>query len=208
MKRILMTAVAFGLLVPALAWCEEGKIMVRLRGDYLKPADKSDAIPSLEVPADDITISDKVIPDLNISYFLTPSVAAELVLTIPQKHDVEVGGTKIGTFKHLPPTLSLQYHFLPAGMIRPYVGAGVNLTLISSVELEVPGVGALDLESSSIGWAVGAGVDCKVGEKLFLNADVKYIDINSDVLLKADDSKVSAVQVRPLLAGAGIGYRF
>lgn len=208
MKRLILAVVVVAALAPTVLRAEEGKFMVTLRGDYLKPADKSDAIPSLSVAADAITVSTKVIPDLNFSYFFTPSLAANLVLTIPQEHEVELNDTKIGTFKHLPPTLTLQYHFLPEGMVRPYVGAGVNLTLISSVDLNVPNVGALDLESSSVGYAVGAGVDIKVGEKLFLNLDAKYVNITSDVTLKANDTKVSAVEVNPLLLGGGIGIRF
>lgn len=208
MKRMILAVSALALLLPAMAGAAEGPLMVRLRGAYLKPSDKSDAIPSLSVEADAITVSTKVIPDLNITYFLAPNIAAELVLTIPQEHDVELNDAKIGTFKHLPPTLSLQYHFLPAGQVRPYIGAGVNLTLISSVELTVPGVGDLDLESSSVGFAVGAGVDIKVSERAFVNLDAKYIQITSDVLLKPDDTRVSAVEVNPLLLGAGIGFRF
>ena len=56
---------------------------------------------------------DKTIPELDISYFFTPNIAAELVLTVPQEHRVYLNGTDIGSFKHLPPTLTLQYHFMP-----------------------------------------------------------------------------------------------
>ena len=58
-------------------------------------------------------VSSKTIPEIDISYFFTPNIAAELILTYPQKHDVTLDGNNIGTFKHLPPTLSLQYHFMP-----------------------------------------------------------------------------------------------
>ncbi|MBK8594848.1 MAG: OmpW family protein [Holophagales bacterium] len=203
--RLLALALA---LSPTALLAGDGPLMVRLRGVYIGPADTSDAIPSLGVPADAITVSTKTIPEVDLSYFFSKSIAAELVLTYPQEHDVELGGTKIGTFKHLPPTLTLQYHFLPDSVFNPYVGVGVNLTLISDVNLAVPGVGALDLESSSIGFAAGAGFDVKVGEKLYLNADAKWVQIGSDVVLKASGAKVSAVKVDPWLIGAGIGYRF
>ncbi len=140
-------------LAPTILVAEEGPFLVRLRAVYISPADKSDAIPALGVPADAITVSSKTIPEVDISYFFTKSFAAELILTYPQEHDVELMGTNIGTFKHLPPTLTLQYHFIPDGAFRPYVGVGVNLTFISDVNLAVPGVGALDLESSSVGFA-------------------------------------------------------
>lgn len=207
LKSLFLLVTASLALTPTLT-AQESPWLVRLRAVHISPADKSDAIPSLSVPDDAITVSSKTIPEVDISYFFTKNLAAELVLTYPQKHDVEVGGTKIGTFKHLPPTLTVQYHFLPEGTVRPYVGAGVNLTLISSVDLAVPGVGALDLESASFGFAAGAGVDFKIGEKLYLNLDGKYVQIGSDVELAASGTKVSEVKIDPYLIGVGIGYRF
>ncbi len=188
---------------PAVA---EGPWMIRVRAVSLTPANKSDAIPSLGVKADQITVSDKIIPDIDISYFVAKHFAAELVLTYPQQHDVKLNGNKIGTFKHLPPTLLAQYHFLPDGLIRPYVGAGVNLTLISDVNIAVNGVGKLDLESSSVGAAGQIGADIKLAPGKFLNIDVKKVMIGSDVTLGS--TKVSAVKVDPILASIGLGIRF
>ncbi|MBI1396789.1 MAG: outer membrane beta-barrel protein [Betaproteobacteria bacterium] len=187
---------------------DEGSWMVRARVVRLQMANKSDAIPSLSVPADAIEVNDKTIPELDISYFFTKNIAAELILSYPQKQDVTLSGTKIGTFKHLPPTLTAQYHFLPDGMVRPYVGAGINYTRISSVSLNVPGVGALDLDSSSVGGALQVGVDVRLAENLFLNVDLKKIYINSDVKLAATGAKVSTVKLDPVAIGVGIGYRF
>ncbi|MCC7002994.1 MAG: OmpW family protein [Gemmatimonadaceae bacterium] len=184
----------------------EGVWMVRVRALSLTPADKSDAIPSLSVPEDAITVSTKIFPEIDILRFFGTHFAAELVLTYPQEHDVELSDTKIGTFKHLPPTLLAQYHFIPDGTFRPYVGAGVNLTLISDVDINVPGVGALDLEDSSIGYAVQLGADIKLRPKQFLNIDVKKVGIGSDVL--SAGSKVSAVKVDPWLISVGYGFRF
>lgn len=210
MTRLLRTTlcalVLAAVATPLVAQSTEGPWLIRVRALSLTPADNSDAIPSLSVPADAITVSSKVFPELDIAYFLTSNIAAELVLTYPQKHDVELSGTKIGTFKHLPPTLMLQYHFLPEGTVRPYLGAGVNLTLLSDVTLAVPGVGTLDLEDSSIGWAAQAGADIQISPGFFLNLDAKRAMIRSDVLLGG--SKVSAVEVDPWLLSVGIGRRF
>ncbi len=207
MKR-LVCSLGFALAFLPTVANAEGSWLVRLRAVKIDPANKSDAIPALQVPADAIHVSDKTIPDLDISYFFTPHFAAELVLTYPQQHDVTVAGTKIGTFKHLPPVLSAQYHFLPDGTFRPYLGLGVNLTLISDVDLAVPGVGKLELSDSSVGLAGQAGFDVKLGEKFFLNADIKYVQLDSDVKLVATGRKVSAVQIDPWLIGIGVGYRF
>ena len=91
---------ALSSLAPASASAQatEGSWMIRVRALSLSPANKSDAIPSLGVAADQITVSSKVFPDVDVSYFFTKNFAAELVLTYPQQHDVELGGTKIGTF--------------------------------------------------------------------------------------------------------------
>lgn len=208
MKKQFFLAILVTALLPGSSNAEEGPLLVRLRGVNIQPADKSDAIPSLRVPADAIHVSSKTIPEVDFTYFLTKNVAAELILTYPQKHDVDISGTKIGSFKHLPPVLTFQYHFVPEGQFRPYIGVGANLTLISNVALAVPGVGALDLENYSVGVAGQAGFDLRVGEKVFLNADAKYVTLSSDVMLKANGAKVSAVKVSPWLIGFGIGYRF
>jgi len=41
-----------------------------------------------------------------------------------------VGDVDLGSVWLLPPTLTLQYHFMPEGQISPYVGgAGLHMTL-------------------------------------------------------------------------------
>jgi outer membrane protein len=190
----------------------QGNWLVRARAVRLDPANHSDAIGALAVPEDAITINSKTIPEFDITYFFTPNIAAELVLTVPQKQRVTVeqsalgGPVDIGSFKHLPPTLTLQYHFLPEGTFRPYVGAGFNYTRISSTNLNVPTVGRLDLDHDSFGLALGAGFDIKVAKNVFLNFDVKKVQIRTDV--SSAGTKVGTFKVDPWLIGVGIGRRF
>jgi len=183
----------------------EGRWLVRVRALSLTTNNGSDEIVSLGVPANAITVSNKVFPEIDISYFLARRIALELVLTYPQQHDVELSGTKIGTFKQLPPTLMAQYHMSPEGTVRPYVGAGINVTFFSDVQLDVPSVGKLDLESSSMGMAGQFGVDIKLAPMVFLNIDVKKALLSSDVTLGA--STISNVRVHPWLASVGLGFR-
>jgi len=208
--RLLRSSLLIGALValsvPAAAQSAEGPWMVRIRALSLTPANKSDAIPSLGVAADKITINSKVFPEIDFAYFFSKNFSTELVLTYPQEQNVMLNGTKIGTFQHLPPTLLAQYQFLPDETFRPYVGAGVNLTLISNVNITVPGVGALDLAKSSVGVAGQIGADYKIAPKQFINLDVKFVTLAADV--KKSGSKVSNVQVNPWLISIGYGYRF
>jgi outer membrane protein len=125
------------------------------------------------------------------------------VLTYPQKHDVALDGRNIGSFKHLPPTLLLQYHFVLDAPLKPYVGAGLNYTTMSKVNLLG---GAASLEHDSVGLALQAGVDYAIDKKWSLNFDVKKVQIRSDVYIGG--AKASRVKVDPLMLGVGAGYRF
>ena len=156
----------------------------------------------------DLSINNKVIPELDVSYFFTPNIAAELVLTYPQKHDIRAGGANIGSLKHLPPTLLAQYHFTNFSGFKPYVGAGVNYTNFSSVSFN-PAVQAQlnpSIKHSSWGPALQVGVDIPLTKQLSLNFDVKKVYIKTDVYAGA--VKAGTFKVDPLLVGVGLGWRF
>lgn len=203
MKTLLKHALAISLVLagsPALA--QESNWMVRARAVHIDPANESAPLAGTGA-TDRIHVASKTIPEVDISYFFTPNLAAELILTYPQKHDVTLDGARIGSFRHLPPTLSAQYHFAPRSTVDPYVGAGINYTRISRVKLLG---GAADLEKDSWGLALQAGVDIRLDARWSLNLDVKKVNIRSDVLLGG--ARASAVKVDPVLFGAGVGYRF
>lgn len=150
-----------------------------------------------------LSINDKTLPEVDISYFFTPNIAAELVLTIPQKHDLRSNGATIGTLRHLPPTLTAQYHFNPTGSVRPYVGAGVNYTRFSSVHLPA----GVDIDRNSFGGALQLGVDIPLPYKnLVLNFDIKKLWLGTDV--KVAGSRIGKFDVDPVLFGVGLGWRF
>ena len=188
--------------VSAEAMAQESPWLVRGRVVNISPANGSDPVGGVGA-ADRITVGKKTIPEVDISYFFSPNFSAELILTYPQKHDVYLDGKNIGSFKHLPPTLSAQYHFAPSADINPYLGFGVNYTNISKVNL-LGGKGSL--ENSSFGLSIQAGLDFKIDKNWSVNVDVKKVQIRSDVSISG--AKVSAVKVDPLLVGVGIGYRF
>lgn len=206
------TLLSAALAAPSNAHAAEGAWLIRARAVNLDTANESAAIPALAVPGDAVHVSNKLIPEVDISYFMAKNFAAELILTYPQKHDVNVTGSaigpfKAGTFKHLPPTLTFQYHFQPDARFRPYVGGGINYTKISSVSLAVPGVTGLHFDRDSVGGALQAGCDVKIADNLFFNFDIKKIYIRSDIR-NDSGAKIGAVKVDPLAIGVGIGWRF
>ena len=207
-STLALAALSASLAVTA-ARADDGPWEVRLRGVYLDPANKSDAIPALAVPSDAIHVNSKVLPDLDFEYFFTPNWSSELVLTYPQSQNVTIVGVgEIGTFKHLPPVLTLKYDFLPNSAFQPYIGVGVNFTWIFDANLSVPTTPAipLRLSTTSVGIAGQAGFDYKIADHWYFNADVKYVSLDANVY--AGGNKISQVQIDPWLFGVGIGYRF
>lgn len=190
-------------LLPAAASAagdDTGTFLVRARAVYLQSANKDSS-------GLDLSINDKTLPELDLSYFFTPNVATELVLTYPQRQTLSAGGTAIGSLKHLPPTLTLQYHFtgLP---VRPYVGAGINWTHFSDVSFDAATQAALQpsIKKDSFGAAAQVGLDVPLGQGWILNADLKYVQIKTDV--RSAGAKVGTFKVDPWLFGLGVGYRF
>lgn len=154
-----------------------------------------------------LSINNKVIPEVDITYFFGPNLAAELILTYPQKQDVRADGDKIGALKHLPPTLTLQYHFTGMG-VRPYVGAGLNYTRFSSVNFDPAVVTLLQpsIDKNSFGLALQAGVDIPMGGGWLINVDVKKVQIGTDV--SSFGTQAGTFKVDPWLVGVGVGKRF
>ena len=195
-----LAATALLSLVPAAQAAEQGDWIVRARALHLDSSNKDNTGLGLSV-------NNKTFPELDISYFFSPHWAAELVLTYPQKHDIRSNGATIGSVKHLPPTLSLQYH-VDAGGWRPYVGIGLNATLFSSNKF-VPAVQTAlkpSVEGSSFGLALGAGFDLPLDGGWLLNVDVKKVQIRTDI--KSSGSKVGEFRIDPLLVSLGLGRRF
>lgn len=201
---------------PALA-VDQGDWLVRLRGIGVMPTSDSDGI-SPDLTAGSVEAQPSIMPEFDITYMATENIGIELILaTTP--HDIDGGGAisglgHVGDTWLLPPTLLAQWHFLPKGKIRPYVGAGINYTITysesSTQALDDALGGPTEVElGNSFGWAVQAGVDVDIAENWFLNFDIKYIDINVDADFTTGGTKRSTdVGIDPVVVGVGVGYRF
>lgn len=136
-------------------------------------------------------------------YMLTSNIGVELLAATPFKHDITVGGAKVGETKQLPPTLSLQYYPMEASSaFQPYVSAGLNYTTFFSEET-VLGDTKLD---DSWGLSVGVGMDYAISDNLLLNAAVWKIDIDTEV--SVNGSKVGTQKIDPTVVMVSLGYKF
>lgn len=197
MKKTLLAVAALCAMTSGAAVAQQqqdGKWLVRARAVHVDSANGGAA------GAAGVSINNKAIPEVDVTYFFTPNLAAELILTYPQKHNVRLNGAKIGSLKHLPPTLLAQYHFTGFGAFKPYVGAGLNYTRFSSVNIAD---GALTVKKNSVGLALQAGVDYALDKNWVLNLDVKKVQMDTTV-----SGGVGKFKVNPLLVGVGVGYRF
>ena len=176
----------------------EGPWLIRARAVRLDMANKDGTGLGLSV-------NNKTIPEVDISYFYSKNFAVELILTVPQRQDLSSSklGKQIGTLDHLPPTLLAQYHFDTNGGIKPYVGAGINYTIFSNVDVLA---GAASIDKSSWGGALQLGVDIPLSGNMVLNFDVKKVYIKTDVYVGAANQ--GSFKVDPVLFGIGLGWRF
>ncbi|MBY5989216.1 MULTISPECIES: OmpW/AlkL family protein [Roseovarius] len=139
-------------------------------------------------------------------YFIANNLGVELLAAWPFAHDVDTGGVKIGEVKHLPPTLSLQYHFTNKGNITPFIGAGLNYTTFTESKAVGPLAGNdLDLDDSW-GLALHAGLDYRVSDKGALRTDVRWMNIESDVKLNGVD--IGKAKINPWVFGVSYVHTF
>ncbi|MFZ5749245.1 MAG: OmpW/AlkL family protein [Pseudomonadota bacterium] len=195
---------------------EAGDWLVRLRAIMVAPTEDSGAV-TPAFPGSEVGVDNAVMPEIDFTYMVTKHVGAELILATT-KHDITGRGTLGGVGKLadtwvLPPTLTLQYHFMPEGKIHPYVGAGVNYTIFYSSKAsgaleDAIGNTSVKLDDS-FGYALQAGIDVDVTPNIFLNADIKYIDMSTTARLNTGGVKNTVdVDLNPIVAGVGIGFRF
>lgn len=183
---------------------DSGTWLMRARGIYIAPITSTDGIGATS--ALPIDARSNGTPEFDFSYFFLPDVSAELILGMA-RHSITLSGGTIGEVNVLPPTLTVQYHFkrllnLP---IDPYLGAGLNFTVFFNSNLNAPGVGKLDVNSTSFGPSFQAGADIPIKGDVFLNVDAKKILMKTDVL--AAGTALNTLHLNPWVFGLGLGVK-
>ena len=155
----------------------------------------------------DAKVGNAYVPEVDFSYFLTDNIALELIAATA-RHEVDAKGpgaaVGLGSVWLLPPTLTVQYHFMPKSRFSPYVGAGLNYTIFYNEKK-----GAVNSISydDNIGYALQAGIDYAIAGAWSLNLDVKKLWLNTDVKVNGGALKAD-VDINPWIFGVGVGYRF
>ncbi|WP_434288261.1 OmpW/AlkL family protein [Celeribacter sp. SCSIO 80788] len=201
---VFAATVALALALPSLASAQDaGTMTLGLGlGGVMPKSDNGDILGSTG-----LRIGDNVRPTVTFEYFIRDNLGIEVLGAWPFQHNIHADGMgKIGTTQHLPPVISLQYHFDTGSTLTPFVGAGINYTAFFD-ETAKGAVAGSDLDlSDSWGVALHAGLDYKISERAALRTDVRWIDIDSDV--KLDGSKIGKAEIDPWVFGVSYVMSF
>jgi outer membrane protein len=228
MRTSLLTAslLTLAIAAPMAHAHQAGDIIVRSGAITVDPQESSGDIwvgaLDTDVAGTKATLNSDTQLGLNFAYMLTNNIGIELLAATPFSHDVGVKGMpgafaglngKLGELKHLPPTLSVVYYPLDSSSaFQPYVGAGINYTWFFDTELsseaQDKGFSGLDMKDSW-GLAAQVGMDYMLTDSIMLNAQVRYIDIDTTGTTHILGDKVKVdVDVDPFVYMVGLGYKF
>lgn len=203
MKTLCIAALIAGATALPAAAQSAGEWTVGIGAGSVQPKDDNGTVAgSLDVEVDGNTR-----PTLTVEYFLRDNVGIELLAATPFQHDVNIKGVgKVGSVKHLPPVLSVNYHWDTGSAFRPYAGIGLNYTSFWGEDTQGALDGAdLDLKHS-FGLALQAGADWWLNDKSAIRGTLRWIDIDSDVYLNG--SKIGEIEIDPIAVQAAYVMKF
>ena len=237
MKKSLLVLAVVAAFAPVLAQAEAGDFVVRLRATHVSPdvssnlGGQTNATGPLSAQAlygndnAKLDVGNNTIPEIDFSYYITKNIAAELILAVGTRHDVNISGLNVGAVKSaslgsvnlLPPTLTAQWHFMPDQTFDPYVGAGLAyvLGMDRGLTAQTPGVGAgtqpIRIDRNSFGTVLQAGFDVNLKDKWLVNFDVKKLWVGTDVELNVNGGgwkKIDSLDIDPWVVSVGFGKKF
>ena len=154
-----------------------------------------------------VDVDSDIKPTITGEYFIADNLGIEVLAALPFKHDINIAGLgRVGSTKHLPPVVTLQYHFNSQGKVSPFLGAGINYTTFFSEETGGALAGSTLKLDDSWGLAAHAGLDFAISEKAALRVDLRWMDIDSKV--KLDGQKLGTVEIDPLAYGVSYVVKF
>jgi len=221
-----LATTSFALSANALAY-EAGDILVRFGAATVDPNEESDQVLPLGVD-NRVGVNSDTTAGISGTYFLDKNLAIEVLGALPFKHDIvgagALSGLDVGSTKHLPPTVSLQFYPKVSETFHPYFGIGLNYTVFFSEETTdelnaalTDVLGAAITESdlkldNSLGLAFQLGCDYQIDKNWAVNAAIWKIDIDTTahVRLNGADSDATKFDVAldPYAYMVGAAYKF
>lgn len=147
-------------------------------------------------------------------YDFHPGWSAEIALGLPPTTALKGTGTlagagTLGKVKYGPAVLSVRRHLWEDGPVRPYIGAGINYTLV--LESRDGFVSNLDVKNG-VGPVLQAGFEVPIDPRwsFFVDAKKIWLKTTATGTLPALGGAPAHAKVRldPLVVTAGVSYRF
>ena len=182
---------------------EKGDWLVRFGASNVDP--KSDNHPI-------VSVDDGSSFTANVAYMFTDNLSVELLAAYPFEHDIDAKGSisslgKVGSTKHLPPTVTLQYYFNNTTQFTPFLGAGLNYTHFFDEDTKGALSGTdLDLDDSW-GYALEGGVDYNINDHWMVSGQIYYINIETRAKIDAVPGSYD-VDINPWVYFLSAGYKF
>lgn len=217
-KTFLAMSAASGLMTPSLTaqaalsgtalaptGLHQGDWLIRLKATGIIPVNESSETTPLggrlETPS-------QILPTLDVSYFLTDHWSVEalagVLSTDYRLKDSLLGDLEVSRVKSATLSLVVQYHWRPAALLNPYLGAGINYTRPIHVE-PAPGVPDIEMEALASP-LLDAGLDYRLSEHWYASASMRYVITPAQHFSGEGFSAKSNTDA--LTLGAGMGLRF
>lgn len=244
MKTRLAVLLGAGILLAGNAMAQsQGDWLIRAGVGFINTDVSSGDLVFEGIGLDDfrVDVDNNTRPIFNLTWMASDHVGLELLAAVPFRHNIDGAGAleplgRLGRTKHLPPTFSVQYHFMPDHTFRPYAGIGLNYTYFfserttDSLHEGIIGTanaatgsnysgGSTDLNiKNSTGLALQLGVDFALEGDWFVNLDLRWIDIEADARLTTNtfdgagqdvslNSRIKA-DIDPWVISTAVGFKF
>jgi|SRR5690606_6525412 outer membrane protein len=206
---LLLLAAAVGAALPAAAQ-SRGDWTLGIGVHNVDPKSNNGSLDAtaLELgPLPPTEIGNSVRPTITAEYFVRDNLGIEVLAALPFQHDIDIRGIgKVGSTRHLPPVVSLQYHFANSTKATPFIGVGVNYTTFFSEKT----TGALEGTRLSLddswGLAAHVGIDFAVNQRSAIRLDARWADIDADV--KVNGVRIGTADIDPLVYGLAWVVKF
>ncbi|MFV0385059.1 OmpW/AlkL family protein [Paracoccus sp. (in: a-proteobacteria)] len=193
MKSVVLAAALAGTVFSASANAQsQGEWTLGVGVGFLDPKSDNGTVAGAR-----LDINNNTRPIFTAEYFIRDNIGIEILAATPFKHDLKLDGQHIGNTDHLPPTISVNYHFPTYNAWKPYLGIGANYTFFFDTHSNL---GDLDIDNS-FSASVQAGIDYKFTDRDAARVNIRWFDLDADVKLNGD--KIGKAKIQPWLFSVG-----
>jgi len=213
-----LSALTFGTVAQAQSqgsWLVRGGIM------QLAPQVTSGTLTAPSLPGAQSSVSNSTQYAGGITYMLSNSVAIDLPIALPFKHNLYGAGSiagvgKIGDTKAIPATVMVQYRFgESSGMFRPYLGLGVTYAkfdgehttaALSGLTGGTPLTPTTLSIQSKLAATMQMGASYKIDERWFVDGAITKTPLKTRNTLST--GQTLDISLNPIGISLGVGMRY